>query len=117
MNAMNVNRLISQAKINVDRQQLIYDQQKILAIVGVRNAYVTYDNAKKALLIEEENILLARENVMISLEGFKRGITNFIELRTTQQSLADAYNRLIAARYLAKTSEIELLRLRGGLLN
>ncbi|HRI78001.1 MAG TPA: TolC family protein [Cyclobacteriaceae bacterium] len=117
MNGMNVNRLVAQAKINVDRQQLIYDQQRTIAIVGVRNAYVNYDNAKKALLIEEENILLARENVMIALEGFKRGITNYIELRTTQQSLADAYNRLIAARYLAKTSEIELLRLKGGLLN
>ncbi len=117
MNAMNVNRLIAQAKINIDRQKLIYDQQLTIAIVGVRNAFVNYDNAKKALLIEEENILLAKENVMIALEGFKRGITTYIELRTAQQSLADAYNRLIAARYLAKTSEIELLRLRGSLLN
>ncbi len=117
MNAMNVNRLIAQAKINIDRQKLIYDQQLTLAVVGVRNAFVNYDNAKKALLIEEENILLARENVMIALEGFKRGITTYIELRTAQQSLADAYNRLIAARYLAKTSEVELLRLKGSLLN
>jgi len=117
MNAMNVNRLVGQSKINVKRQQLIYDQQLMLAVVGVRVAFVNYDNAKKALLIEEENILLARENVNIALEGFKRGITNYIELRTTQQSLADAYNRLIAARYLAKTSEIELLRLKGSLLN
>ena len=54
---------------------------------------------------------------MIALEGFKRGITTYIELRTAQQSLTDAYNRLIAARYNAKTSEIELLRLKGGLLN
>jgi outer membrane protein TolC len=60
--------------------------------------------------------LLARENVTIAFEGFKRGITTFIELRTAQQSLADAYNRLIAARYLAKVSETELLRLKGSLL-
>ena len=117
MNAMNVNRLISQSKINIERQKLIYDQQLTIAIVGVRNAFVNYDNAKKALLIEEENILLARENVMIALEGFKRGIITAIDLRAAQQSLADAYNRLIAARYLAKTSEVELLRLKGALLN
>ncbi len=117
INGMNVNRLISQSKINIDRQKLVYEQQLILAIVGVRNAYVNYDNTKKQLLIEEENILLAKENLMIALESFKRGITTFIELRTAQQSLADAYNRLIAARYNAKLSETELLRLKGGLLN
>jgi len=117
INGMNVNRLISQSKINIDRQKLVYEQQLMLAIVGVRNAYVNYDNTKKQLLIEEENILLAKENLMIALESFKRGITTFIELRTAQQSLADAYNRLIAARYNAKLSETELLRLKGGLLN
>ena len=117
MNGMNVNRLIGQAKINLQRQKLIYDQQLTLALVGVRNAFVNYDNAKKALLIEDENIVLAKENVTIAFEGFKRGITTFIELRTAQQSLADAYNRLIAARYLAKVSETELLRLKGSLLN
>ena len=56
--------------------------------VGVKNAYVNYDNAKKVLLIEEENILLAKENLNITLETFKRGATTFIELRTAQQSLA-----------------------------
>jgi outer membrane protein TolC len=117
LNGMNVTRLVGQSKINIERQQLIYDQQLTLAIVGVRNAFVNYDNAKKALLIEEENILLAEENVTIALAGFRRGITTFIELRTAQQSLADAFNRLIAARYLAKVSEVELLRLKGALLN
>ncbi len=117
MNGMNVNRLIGQAKLNLQRQKLIYDQQLTLALVGVRNAFVNYDNAKKVLLVEDENILLAKENVTIAFEGFKRGITTFIELRTAQQSLADAYNRLIAARYLAKVSETELLRLKGSLLN
>ena len=117
LNGMNVNRLIGQAKINLGRQKLIYDQQVTLAVVGVRNAFVNYDNAKKALLIENENILLAKENVTIAFEGFKRGIITALDLRTAQQSLADAYNRLIAARYLAKVSETELLRLKGALLN
>ncbi len=116
MNGMNVNRLVAQSKINLERAKLVYDQQKIIAVVGVRNAYVAYDNAKKALLIEEENLLLAKENVNIALAGFRRGIYTFIELRTAQQSLADAYSRLIAARYNAKLSETELLRLKGSLL-
>jgi outer membrane protein len=109
-------RNIQQARITIDRTMLLYQQSKLTVDVGVRNAYVSYDNAKQVLLIEEENILLAKENLYITLETFKRGATTFIELRTAQQSLADAYNRLINARYLAKIAETELLRLNGGLL-
>jgi outer membrane protein TolC len=117
VNAMNVNRTIGQTRINKARQQLIYDQQSLVVMVNVRVAFASYDNARRTLVIEEENILLAKENVTIALEGFRRGITTFIELRTAQQSLADAYNRLIAARFNAKVSETELLRLRGSLIN
>jgi len=115
-NGLNTRRLVQQAEINVDRQQVFYEQQKTNVDMSLKNAFVNYDNAKKVLLIEEENILLAKENVFIALEGFKRGITTFIELRTTQQSLADAYNRLINSRYLAKLAETELLRLKGALV-
>lgn len=109
-------RNIQQARITVDRTMLQYEQSKIRIDVGVKNAFVGYENAKAVLLIEEENILLARENLFITLETFKRGATTFIELRTAQQSLSDAYFRLINARYLAKAAETELLRLNGGLL-
>jgi outer membrane protein len=116
LNGFNQRRLIQQAKINTSRQQLLYEQQKINVDIALKNAYVTYDNAKKVLMVEEENIVSAKENVSIGLEMFKRGATTFVELRTAQQSLADAYTRLINARYLAKIAEIELLRLNGALL-
>ncbi|MGC3944123.1 MAG: TolC family protein [Chryseolinea sp.] len=116
MNGFINRRNIQQARINVDRSKLLYDQTKINIDVGVKNAYVAYDNAKKVLLIEEENIGLAKENIYIALESFKRSANTFIEVRTAQQSLADAYNRLINARYLAKVAETELLRLSGQLL-
>lgn len=117
LNGFNNRRLIQQARIFTDQQTLLYEQQKLNVDVGIRNAFVNYTNAKEALRIEEENILLAKENLYITLEVFKRGVVTFIELRTAQQSLADAYNRVINARYLAKIAETELLRLNSGLLN
>jgi outer membrane protein len=116
MNGFINRRNIAQARITVDRTMLLYQQSKLTVDVAVKNAYVNYNNAKDVLVIEEENILLAKENLYITLETFKRGHTTFIELRTAQQSLADAYNRLINARYLAKVAEIELMRLNGSLL-
>jgi outer membrane protein TolC len=116
LNGLFITNGIQQASIFIDRQKLIYDQLKVNAMVGVRIAFASYDNARKTLIIEEENINFARENVTIMLESFKRGVATFIELRTAQQSFADAYYRLIAARYNAKVSETELLRLKGALI-
>jgi outer membrane protein len=115
-NRFSVTNAINQSRINLERQKLIYEQQLALATVSVRIAFAGYDNARKTLIIEEENILLAQENVSIMFESFRRSIATFIELRTAQQSLADAYNRLIAARYNAKLAETELLRLKGALV-
>lgn len=115
-NGFNTRTSIQRAQTSVQRQLINYNQQKSVAQVGIRNAYINYDNARQTLVIEEENIVLAKENVFIALEGFKRGVTTFIELRTAQQSLQEAYNRLIAVRYRAKVAETELLRLQGVLV-
>ncbi len=116
LTSFNTRRLTQLAKLEFDRQQLLFDQERNTVNVALRNAFTDYENAKKILLIEEENIGLARENVFIALESFKRGVNTFIELRTAQQSLEEAFNRLIAARYNAKVAETELLRLNGSLL-
>jgi len=116
LNFFTTRRNVYLAKVTLDRQQVLYDQLKMNVNVGVRNAYTNYDYAKQILTVEEETIALAKENVFIALESFKRGVVTYIELRTAQQSLADAYNSLIAARYNAKLAETELLRLNGALL-
>lgn len=116
LNGFNRRRLTQQAKITHRFQQIFYDQQLANIDVALSNALVNYENSRKILLIEEETIGLAKENVFIALETFKRGVTTSIELRTAQQSLADAYNRVISARYNAKVAETELLRLNGSLL-
>jgi outer membrane protein len=116
MNAFNTRRLNQRARIEFDRQTLLYDQQKININVALQNAFVNYENAKKILLIEEETIGAAKENLSIALQTFKAGVTTSVELRIAQQSLADAYNRLITARFNAKVAETELLRLNGSLL-
>ena len=116
LNGFNANRLINLAQITLERQKVVYEQQKTVALVGIRNAFASYETAKKVLIIEEENILLAKENVYIALESFKRGVATSIELRIAQQTLAETYSQLILARYNAKAAETELLRLNGGLL-
>jgi outer membrane protein len=116
LNNFNTRRLIKQAQLDIQYQQLFFDNQKSLVNLSVLNAFKAYEQQKKALALEEENILLAKENVYIALEVYRLGASTIIQLREAQISLGDAYNRLIAARYNTKVAETELLRLKGDLI-
>ena len=115
LNGFITRRLIKQAGLDLEYNQLAYTTQKSRIELGVSNSYKDYQYQKKALLLEEENISLARENVFIALERFRQGVSTYLELREAQISLETAYNRLIAARYNTKLAETELLRLKGTL--
>lgn len=116
LNNFNNKRLIKQAKLDIQYQELILASQKSQLSMSVITAFKEYEQQKKALQLEEENILLAKENVSIALEVYRLGASTIIQLREAQKSLEDAYNRLIAARYNAKLAETELLRLKGDLV-
>ena len=116
LNGFNTRRLIRQAQLDVQYQELFYNNQRTLVDVNVSNAFKDYEYQKRALLLEEENIQLARENTMIALERFRQGVSTYLELREAQKSLEDAYNRLIAARYNTKLAETQLLQLKGELV-
>jgi outer membrane protein TolC len=116
LNNFNTRRLIRQAKQDINYQQLLYDNQRSLLHLNVINAYIAFEQQKKALALEEENILLAKENVSIILQTLRLGAATIIQLREAQQSLENAYNRLITARYNTKLAETELKRLKGDLV-
>lgn len=116
LNGFNVRRQIQQAQLDIDYLKLSYQNQKSQIDVGITNAFKDYEMQKQTLALEEENILLAKENVMIALERFRLGVSTYLELRETQKSLEDAYNRLLAARYNTKLAETTLLQLKGDLV-
>lgn len=115
-NGFNQRRIVQQSRILQNQQEILFQQQRTQVNVALQNAFSNYENSRRILLVEEENISLAKENVAIALEVFRRGAGTVLDLRTAQQSLLEAYTRLINARYLAKVAETELLRLNGSLL-
>lgn len=116
LNNFNTKRLIKQAQLDIQYQQIIYDNQKALLNLSVINAFTAYEQQKKALALEEESIILAKENVSILFQVYKLNSTTLIQLKEAEKSLGDAYNRLIAARYSTKLAETELLRIKGDLI-
>jgi outer membrane protein len=68
------------------------------------------------LSLNENNIVVAKENLDITLEKFKLNQVNSIEIRQAQSSYEDALFNAIAARYTAKISEIELKKISNILI-
>jgi outer membrane protein len=116
LNNFNQRRLVKQARLDIRFQETQLENQRSLLDLGIYNSFKTYQFQKQALDLEEANIQLAKENVFISFERYRLGVSTYLELREAQQSLEAAYNRLIAARYNTKVAETELLRLRGDLV-
>jgi outer membrane protein len=116
LNNLNTRRLVRQAELDIQYQQLVYESQRSVINLNVMNAYQDYLAQQTALALEEENIVLAKENVNIIFETYRLGGATYIQLREAQNSLETAYNRLISARYNTKLAETELLRLKGDLL-
>ncbi|MEJ7738173.1 MAG: TolC family protein [Chitinophagaceae bacterium] len=115
-NGFNTRRLIRQAGLDIRLQEVVYANQLSQIDVTLNNSFKDYELYKKLLVLEEDNILLAKENVNIALERFRLGVSTNLELREAQISLEQGYNRLIAARYNTKVAETELLRLQGHIV-
>ena len=116
LNNFNQKRLVKQAQLDISYRQLLYDREKSLLHLRVNNAFTAFTQQQKALALEEDNILLAKENVSIILQTLRLGAATIIQLREAQQSLENAHNRLITARYNTKLAETELRRLKGDLV-
>ncbi|SHM61249.1 TolC family protein [Chitinophaga sp. CF418] len=115
-NGLNVKRQVNAAKLNVGYQQLTLENTRTIVDLSLTTAFKDYDYYKTAVTLEDENLGLARENVMVAMERFRQGVSTVIEMKEAQQSLEDAYNRLINARYNVKLAETQLLRLNGSLV-
>ena len=104
------------AGINVLNSQFTLEKTRIQTKINFYKALKDFETAKQILKLEEENILLADENVKIALERFRLSQSTTIELRTSEKSFEDAQTRLVSARYTAKAAETELMRLQGELV-
>ena len=111
-NANNVKNL----QLNLENTNYEYENLKTLTQLGLVKAFNKYQDDIAILKLEEENQLLAKENLGIALERFRLGASTSIELKVAQQSYEDSINRLSDARFNSKLSETQLLKLSGGII-
>ncbi len=112
INSNNVKNL----QLNLENSSYEYENLKTLTQLGLVKAFKKFQDDNAILQLEEENKILAKENLEIALDRFRLGASTSIELKVAQQSYEDSINRLSDARFNAKISETQLLKLSGGIV-
>lgn len=107
---------VQNSKLQVFSSKLEYNNLQSEVEAAILKGWYNLQNALEVMKLEEENYIVAKENVTVALERFRIGSSNSIELMTAQKSFEDAQSRLITERYNAKTAETELMRLNGSLV-
>ncbi|MBC3757933.1 TolC family protein [Hyunsoonleella sp. SJ7] len=105
------------AKINLEIQELQKEQLLMDVERNFNNAWEDYQNKLTVLGMQEDNIITASNNFERTQEKFKLGQVNSIEFRQAQINLINAELNRNQAKYQAKVSELEVLRISGELLN
>jgi len=115
-NGFNTSRQIKNARINYENSKFTLSDVKLQVNTELEKAIRNFTNNLAILQLEQENILLASENLNIALERYRSGLSIALELQQAQKSFQDGDTRLVQAQYNAKLSETELLRLNGELV-
>lgn len=109
------NRNEKVAKLMVENSNIAVNQQKQTIDAELVSTFQTYLTNLELAKLEEDNELIAKKNLEITLEKFKIGTIPTIEFRTAQENYITAIARNSSAKYQAKISEILLQEIAGNI--
>ena len=104
------------AKLAIQNAQLEQQDLELSLYSDLSDLWQAYENNKRLLALERQNVFAARENYEIAHERYLLGDLSGIEMREAQQSLLDAEERILVVEYNTKLCEISLLQLSGNIM-
>ena len=104
------------ARIGVENAQLTQQRLEQSLRADLSNFWQAYRNNLEVILLEEENLIAAKENYEIAMERYLLGDLPGIEMREAQKSLLDAEERILTAQYNTKLCEISLQQISGNVM-
>ena len=108
---------VANAKIALENQQILKEQQLETLKNNLNNIYDSYQNAMFVLQAQEKNVITNQNNFDRTQERYKLGQVTSIEFRQAQINLLNSQTAYSNAKYDAKLLELELLQLSGDILN
>jgi outer membrane protein TolC len=111
----NFKRQVQVAQLQAQQAGIQVDAQRLSIESSLDNQLAFFKTQQQVLLLEEENVTNARENLNVSTERFRLGQTNALETQTAQNTLEQALFRRNLALYNLKITELQLRLLAGEL--
>lgn len=115
-NGFSTSRQIQLSELGLQLAQRRIEEEQRLQRQAERQALREYRMRKEQALLGAESFTLSEENLSISVERFRAGLSTVLELQEAQRSYRDAAARFASDAFRAKQGEISLLRLRGELV-
>jgi outer membrane protein len=115
-NGFNTSRQINNSKIFLRNSELQLADIRAKVETALFSSYREFESAIEILKLEEENYVVAKENMDVSMEAFKIGSISGIQMKDAQNSYEESFFRLIEARFRAKMAETQLMKLNGDLI-
>lgn len=112
---LNQNRLEKVAKLQIENQDYLIQQQNLSLKSQLTTAYQTYLTNLELTKLEAKNEDIAEQNLQITLDKFRIGTITTLEFRTAQLNYINAKVRNSNAQFQAKLSEVALRQLAGNL--
>lgn len=114
-NGGNFKRQVQVAQLQAQQAGIQVNAQRLSIESTLDNQLAFFKTQQQVLLLEEENVTNARENLNVSTERFRLGQTNALETQTAQNTLEQALFRRNLALYNLKITELQLRLLAGEL--
>ncbi|WP_296634909.1 TolC family protein [Polaribacter sp.] len=108
---------VANAKITLDNQQILLDQQKVNIENNLKDTWEKYKNQLFILSAQEQNVQSNQNNFDRTQERFKLGQITSVEFRQAQINLINSKTALNNAIFDVKLIELQLLQLSGDILN
>ena len=90
---------MANAKIALDNQQILLEQQKVNIDNNLKNTWENYKNQLFILSAQEQNVLSNQNNFDRTQERFKLGQITSVEFRQAQINLINAKTALNNAKF------------------
>jgi len=104
---------IQNAKIDAKNKELAFQNAKNNLAGLVREKFVTFEKRMELLLLEQQNVEAARQNLELQKDRYQIGTVTSLEFRDAQVNLARAETALIVSRFQARISRLEIEQLIG----
>ena len=108
---------VANAKIALENQKILKQQQNDLIENSIKNTYELYQNKLFVFEVQKQNEITSKNNFDRTEERYKLGQVTAIEFRQAQLNLLNTRSALNNAQYDAKLIELELLQITGEILN